>query len=170
MPARDLPVLADHHFEQLEDTLEHLGWNGDVASPVRDRASRDESRDTDDPNIWRDTNNKALANLDAWAGSLGLPKLRRHPNGAWEAVPTWRSSNEGRDTMARKPNLKLHSSGIKDMGTDIGYTPLDVVTAAMGYDFDHSFNWLRGKLGLNVDGPPAAGSSRASSSSMLTAC
>jgi hypothetical protein len=146
VPIHLLPVLSADHFEALEDTLEHIGWNGVVVGPARDRASN--PTDNDDPNIWRKTNDVALQRLDSWVGELGLPKLKRHSNGRWEGVAHWRPSGTGQPMMARKPNLSFHVTGIRDLGTDQGYSALDVVQAAFAWDFDNCFNWLRSKIGL----------------------
>jgi len=103
IPVSRLPILTQDDLDRLEDNLSHLGWQGDIAPPRRDRTT--DSPD-DDPNIWRETNNVALQRLDMWCGELGLPKLRRLPNGSWEAVPIWRASNSGTETMRRKSNLR----------------------------------------------------------------
>ena len=148
VPVSRLPILTEDHLADLEDNLGHLGWQGDAAPLRRDRTS---ASPDDDPNIWRETNNAALMDLDSWCGELGLPKLKRLGNGSWEAVPVWRPSNTGTDMMRRKSNLKIHRDGIKDMGVDIGHTALDVVCAAFSWDFDTAFSWLRRKLRLEED-------------------
>ena len=148
VPIGELPVLSDDHFERLEDTLEHLGWN---PPPV----ANNDNVVGDDSNIWRETNNAALANFGVWVEGLGLPNARQRLNG-YEATAPWRASNEGRPLELRKPNLKFHTTGIKDMGTDEGFTALDVVMAAKELTASDALVWLRAKLGFDdsTDGFP----------------
>ena len=145
VPIGELPVLSDDHFERLEDTLEHLGWN---PPPV----ANNDNVVGDDSNIWRETNNAALANFGVWVEGLGLPNARQRLNG-YEATAPWRASNEGRPLELRKPNLKFHTTGIKDMGTDEGFTALDVVMAAKELTAADALVWLRAKLGFDDSTP-----------------
>ena len=147
VPASTLPVLSESHFEELEDALSGMGWGGEEV------ARKDVVRlDSADPSVWRQTNNAALDNMDAWVPQLGLYKLRRTPGG-YEAVPTWRASNGGQPLEARKLNLKMHKTGIKDMGTDEKFTPLNLCCRVFHWDLDTAFRWLRTQLGIeDVDG------------------
>ena len=149
VPIERLPVLTEAHFLALDDVMERLGWNRAAASTAADRPAREAG--DGETTIWRETNDYALRSLDFWVPDLGLPKTRRRGAGAWEAVPVWRPSSTGREDALRKTSLKFHTRGIKDMGTEVGYPPLDVVQAAFGCTFDDGFAWLRAKLGLGQD-------------------
>jgi hypothetical protein len=146
VPIHLLPVLSADHFEALEDTLEHIGWNGTVV----DKPPR-AANDDDEATIWRKTNDVALQRLDSWVGELGLPKLKRHGNGRWECVARWRPSGNNNPMANRKPNLSFHTTGIRDLGTDQGYSALDVIIEAFGCDLDTAFAWLRNRLGITSD-------------------
>jgi hypothetical protein len=146
--ADELPLFGEDELERLEDTLRHLGWDPDASRagplPVRDP----EDGDT----IWREANNAALANIEAWVHDLGLFKLRRS-GGRYECVGTWRPSSTGRPLEARNPNLKIHPGGIRDFHEDKTYTPIDLVMCASGCGREEATDWLRGKLGLQDPEP-----------------
>jgi bifunctional DNA primase/polymerase-like protein len=105
----------------------------------------------DDITAHRRLNNAALQNLDAWVPQLGLFRLRQTRAG-YEAVATWRPSSRGRPDQIRKTNLKFSNGsvakpGIVDFGVERKYTPLDLVTEALGCDLDEAFGWLAACLG-----------------------
>src|SRR5206468_3958739 len=93
----------------------------------------------------RELNDAAMANLAAWVPALPLYRLRPAQNG-YEAVPTWRPSSSGRPDNERALNLKIHPKGIRDFGTDKGYTPIDLVMTALSVDLDRAFGFLTQKL------------------------
>ena len=99
----------------------------------------------------RQLNNAALANLADWVPFLKLYKARRTPRG-YEAVAVWRPSSTGRPNQARSRNLKIVSEGIRDFGAGTGYTPLDLVMAALGCDLDTAFAFLAERLELGHGG------------------
>lgn len=153
--ASELPILPAEVLAALHETLLAMGCDGGGGVEFRHDANEYPSPDNDndgddDPNIWRDLNNAALANLDAWAAYLPLAKLKRR-GARWEAVPEWRPSQRDRPVAQRKPNLSIHPSGIRDMGDGSGYTALDVVQRAFGCNLDTAFDWLHGRLGLGDD-------------------
>lgn len=159
VPAAELPLFDETCLERLEDTLEHMGWGGDVVEHVRATRKPGEHHD-DDPSIWRETNDAALANLDAWVPALDLYGLRSTRRGGYEAVATWRPSGTGQPLAKRKRNLQMHPDGIRDFGADVTYTALDLLCALNNWTLDDAFAWLREKLGLSdsnflVPSPPA---------------
>lgn len=159
VPATDLPVFDETCLERLHDTLEHMGWGGEVVERARESRRPSESRD-DDPDVWRETNDAALANLDAWVPALDLYGLRSTRRGGYEAVATWRPSGSGQPLEKRKRNLQMHPDGIRDFGADVSYTALDLLCAANNWSLDDAFRWLREKLGMGDDAftvpnPPA---------------
>jgi hypothetical protein len=79
--------------------------------------------------------------------ALGLYRCRRTKLG-FEAVPTWRPSTRGRPVEKRHLNLKIVPDGIRDFGADQGYTPLDLVMAALGCDLETSWQFLSERLGF----------------------
>lgn len=152
VPVTELPILAREHIEAIEGALRGIGWAAPtrVADASRDAALSFPTAANDDRrrNPWRELNEIALQNLDAWVPALGLPHLRKRGNG-YECVATWRSSGTGQEERKRKKNLKFHVDGIRDMGTDDGYTPIDVICAWWNWTNAESFVWLQRKLGLD---------------------
>jgi hypothetical protein len=135
-----LPELTPDIAERIAEALEPFGY----APTQTPRAQGDGYGHS----IWRDLNARALQDLDQWVPALDLPKLKRTSRG-YVAVPFWRPSNRGRPTHQRNPNLKITTSGIKDFHDgDRGYTPIDLVMAALGCGLDFADQWLRERLGF----------------------
>lgn len=143
-PPEALPELPDDIAEQIAAALAPHGYAPQhAAAPTGDGYGH---------SIWREVNDRALANLDAWVPHLDLPKLKRTAKG-FVAVPFWRPSNRGRPLHERAPNLKITTQGIKDFHDgDRGYTPLDVVVKALGCSLDYADDWLRQKIGYTEPG------------------
>lgn len=157
--AEELPLFDETCLDRLHDTLESMGWGGEVAEHARETRRPSSDVHDDDPNLWRETNDAALANLDAWVPALDLYGLRSTRRGGYEAVATWRPSGSGQPLEKRKLNLQMHPDGIRDFGADVAYTALDLICAANNWTLDDAFAWLREKLGLNdgaftVPAPP----------------
>jgi hypothetical protein len=68
----------------------------------------------------------------------------------FEAVPIWRPSSKGRANRERNRNLKIAPNGIRDFGADQGYTPIDLVMAALDCDLDAAFAFLSEHLGWST--------------------
>ncbi len=135
----DLPLLPDDIAELIAGALAPFGYAPQhAAAPSGDGFGH---------SIWREVNDRALADLDKWVPALDLPKLKRNAKG-YVAVPFWRASNRGRPLHERSPNLKITSTGIKDFHDgDRGYTPLDLVMKALGCGLDYADDWLRQRVG-----------------------
>jgi hypothetical protein len=151
VPAHDLPLFDETCLERLEDTLAHLGWGGEAEVQARSTRKPMDTHD-DDPSIWSEVNDAALSNMVAWVPALGLYGLRPVARGGYEAVATWRPSGSGQPIEKRKRNLKIYPDGIRDFGSDVGYSPLDLVCAANNWTLDDSFQWLRDRLDM-VEAP-----------------
>jgi len=149
--AHDLPLFDETCLERLEDTLAHLGWGGEAEVQARSTRKPMDTHD-DDPSIWSEVNDAALSNMGAWVPALGLYGLRPVARGGYEAVATWRPSGSGQPIEKRKRNLKIYPDGIRDFGSDVGYSPLDLVCAANNWTLDDSFQWLRDRLDM-VEAP-----------------
>lgn len=143
VPAAELPPFTADDLAVLEETLESLGWGREATASAPERVAREPG---DDETIWRELNAEALANMAAWVPDLDLYGLKSVRRGGYEAVATWRASNSGTPTAERKANLKIHPDGIRDMGGDRGYSPLDLVQEARGCDLDAAFAWLTEKV------------------------
>jgi len=93
----------------------------------------------------RSLNDRALepAAINAWWPALNLPKTRQRGNGAWSAVASWRPSGSGRTPSERNPNIGITPNGIRDFGTNVSYTAIDVVMAALSLDFMGAMDWLK---------------------------
>lgn len=137
----DLPELPDDIAAQLEEALAPFGY----LPPVE--------RDTvfgDADTAWREVNQAALSNLEAWVPHLGLEKLSR-VSGGYRAVASHRPSNSGKPTSARSQSLGINENGIVDWGDDDRkFTPIDLVMVLTPCDFGPAFEWLRDKLGLGM--------------------
>ena len=137
-----LPALAVDIVDQISAALMPFGYRPDAPA----RAAGDE----DSPH--RQLNDMALANLAAWVPQLGLYRCRP-ARGGYEAVPMWRPSTTGRAPEKRHLNLKIVLTGIRDFGADQGYTPLDLVMAALCCDLDAAWQYLSERLGFADDVP-----------------
>jgi hypothetical protein len=153
----ELPELPDDIGERIAEALKPFGYvDKGKRSPS---APRPEPRSraavqADNGNVWRATNDAALANIAAWAPFLSLPKGDWHGL-AWRAVAAWRSSGSGRDAEARSPNLSISPTGIQDFGTGETFTAVHVTMRALSMDRITARDWLRERLGLPpvADGP-----------------
>jgi hypothetical protein len=140
---RELPPLPIDIAERITTALAPLGGE---ASPGRRVNGSGDGHDGEDATPHRQLNEAALGSLPDWVPALGLYKARRTTHG-YEAVPVWRPSSTGRPGPQRSRNLKIASAGIRDFGADVGYTPLDLVMAALGCDLDAAFGFLSQRLG-----------------------
>jgi hypothetical protein len=131
VPVEQLPLLPDDIAERLAAALEPFGYT----EPVAREYTQIEGSDS----YWRDLNQTALANLGMWVRVLGLPKTRKSGAG-FRAVAAWRG--------VKDTNLAFHPDGIKDWGTNEGYTPIDVVMLGLSLDVNEASEWLAEKLNL----------------------
>src|SRR5262249_39953507 len=95
-------------------------------------------------------------NLPAWVPNLNLYKCQRQRGRhcSYIAVAAWRPSSSGRPLEEREPNLKIFGSGITDFGTGKGYSPLDLVMAALPCSRSEAFDWLAERVkksGVEID-------------------
>ena len=130
----NLPMLPDDIAERLSEALKPLGYQAPVerSEPVGDSGG-----------TWREVNDAALANLDAWVPHLGIDAKRN--GSSWRGMAKWRNG----DGM----NVGFHPTGIKDWGDgDKGMSAIDVVMLALEMDFGDAVDWLKRKLG--IEEPP----------------
>jgi hypothetical protein len=160
--ASELSLLPDDYVEHIESILRPLGLDQPEpeSKPEVKANGHDDSDDT-----FRDLNNKALHSLALWVPDLGLQrcKRRRGPHASYDAVAEWRP---GTLPLDQRPfNLSIYPSGIKDFGTNEGYTPIDLVMAARKCEFGTAVDWLRErvlpKVEVNWDALAGNGSARA---------
>jgi hypothetical protein len=136
--------------EMIESILKKHGY---VLDEDRPKLAANE-HDSDSP--YRDLNDHALKNLDAWVRDLGIYKCVRQKGryASYVGVAQWRrSTTHGDDLDKRDRNLKICSSGIKDFGDNRGYTPINLVMAAKGYGVSEAVAWLDEKLSWSSGGP-----------------
>jgi hypothetical protein len=107
----------------------------------------------DEPSRWKELNDAALANLDAWVPDLFGDAARHQSSSGGYRVS---SKDLNRDL---EEDLSLHPDGIKDFGVhDMGderegrRSPIDVVMEHGGKDFAQAADWLRAKLGYDSTG------------------
>jgi len=139
---QDLPALPEDIAEQITAVLAPFGYR----PPPSHDANGVVLDDGEDATPHRQLNNTALANLNAWVPALKLYKCRGSRSG-FEAVAVWRPSSTGRPNQVRSRNLKISPKGIRDFGAGLGYTPLDLVMAALSVDLDAAFGFLSKRLG-----------------------
>jgi hypothetical protein len=137
----ELPELTPDVVDRISAVLAPFGYEPEAEPHTR----AGNSGEAETP--FREINDLALANLDAWVPALALCRCRRKRGGGYEAVPVWRPSTTGRPLEKRHLNLKIIPDGIRDFGADQGYTPLDLVMAACCCDLDTAFGFLNARLG-----------------------
>jgi AAA domain len=130
------------------------GHFGDAFQPEEKKPrTNGDGRDPDGP--FAELNTLALRgeNLEKWVPYLPIHNLRkikgRYPS--YRGVAQWRMTAP--ELVGRESNLKITSRGIKDWGDDRGYTPIDLVMAALRIDLKEAFAWLDEKLGWSAGGP-----------------
>jgi hypothetical protein len=143
----ELPELTADIVARVSAVLAPFGYQAAESHTVRGNGG-------DDDSPHRQLNEAALANLDAWVPALGLYRCHRTRLG-FEAVPMWRPSTTGRSPEKRHLNLKIVPAGIRDFGADQGYTPLDLVMAALCCELQGAWQFLSERLGF-ADGPTIA--------------
>lgn len=148
--ADSLPIFSEDHCAQFLEALESIGWNAQDAETL---PTAREVRGVEGENVFREMNNTALANLEAWVGELPIPKLK-HSGSGYTGVAFWRPSSTGRNLAQRNPNLGINASGIRDFGTGLGYSALDLVQAVFGLSFNDAFRWLGTRLGTLIEAQP----------------
>jgi hypothetical protein len=141
--------------EMIKSILKECGYELDEERPRGNgSAGNSNGRDSDSP--FRELNELALKNLDAWVPDAGIYKCQgqRGRYRSYTGVAQWRpSTTHGTDLDKRNRNLKICSSGIRDFGDNRGYTPIDLVMAAKSCDLRAAVNWLDEKLGWSSGGP-----------------
>jgi hypothetical protein len=144
--ASDLPLLPDDYIARIEKILRPLGYEPDEKANGQDHAA-------DDDNPFQELNALALRDLAAWVPDLGLYNLK-HQRGrftSYVAVASFRPSTGGRPLEQRDLNLKISGKAIKDFGTGIGYSPINLVMTALGLARPDAMEWLQ--LRLKPAGP-----------------
>ena len=137
-PIEKLPELPDDIAQRLDDALRPFGELREF-KPLA-RSGEDVFGDT----IWREANNFALANLEAWVPALFAPAdLKRNRNG-YRARAFWRG--------VENHNVGIHPDGITDWGGGTSYTPISLVMAAMQTNmFEPAYDWLVKQTGYKPD-------------------
>ena len=147
----DLPLLSEDVVGQLVDAINAAGDN--ATAPNLEDEDREEGGDSP----YRQLNDFALKreNLPLWVPELGLYKFRRKPGWGpvYTCVASWRDGTTGKALPEREPNLKISPKGIKDFGDGRGYTPIDLIMAALKCDLQYAVKFLDEKLGWSTGGP-----------------
>lgn len=153
VPASELPVFDDDAMTVLEEALQEFGYD-----PATARGGRGERKpyvpteadaDSDDP--FESAKRAALANIGLWIHDVENLGELRPARGGFEAVNLRRSSSSGRPDSARKRNLSVQSSGIRDFGTDETWSAIDLVAEFNGVSVSEALSFLEVRLGLNED-------------------
>lgn len=134
----ELPELDDDIAEKIASALERFG----EVPEFKPRGNRGE--DVFGDTIWREVNNFALLNLDAWIPQLFGIDCKRQRNGSYRARAFWR----GVDNF----NVGITPEGITDWGDSKNYTPIDLVMSAINTTyFEPAYEWLIEKTGYKPD-------------------
>lgn len=155
-----LTELPDDIAERIGEVLKAYGYDPEAErqTPLLASGTSRAGPLSNAGNIWRRTNDAALANLHAWVEKLALPKGRWHGS-KYRAVSPWRSSGSGRPMAKRHPNLSFDASGIQDFGTGETFTPINVVMKAMEFgdgDEGKALEWLAPLVGVELGDADAA--------------
>lgn len=140
----DLPVMDAELFAAIEDMLCFFGSVDTVREkPVRARTPRDRSDDGEFQfaGLADQVDAAAFKAFDLWVPMLGLHEKRKRDG--YLALATWRPSAKPLAQRVKEPNLGISSLGIRDFGTDEGYTPIGLVAAALGVDYVEAMWWLK---------------------------
>lgn len=144
--ADELPILTAEDIEALEEVLEGCGWSRD-GQAGRERKPYTPPADgslSEDP--LEEIKRAALAHLDAWVPDLSQIAGLRRARGGWEAVDLSRSSSSGRADHERKRNLSMQAAGIRDFGTNEGFSAIDLVMRQEGLSVGEAASWLEDRL------------------------
>src|SRR5262249_4471038 len=142
LPPNELPLLSANITQRITAALEAFGCEASLQRRFNGNGG-DSSEDTT-PQL--PPNEAPPATPADWVPALGLYKMRRTSHG-YEAVAIRRPSSTGKPDQQRSRNLKIVPAGIRDFGAGVGYTPLELVMAALGCNLDSAFGFLSQRLG-----------------------
>jgi hypothetical protein len=147
-PAR-LPLAPDNLNELILQAIANAGHTPD---PVEEPKEMPEGG-YDEGSPFAELNALALRNLPKWIMDVGIPRCRRTTGPCnYEGVAGWRPSLKGRALEDRELNLRISGTkGIKDWGTNKGYSALDLVMAARSCSLSEAFDWLSERVKPQAD-------------------
>jgi hypothetical protein len=137
--ADELPELPADLIEQIERIVRPYQTEED-----REPTTRRSSGEGDGNAYWREVNDTAMSNFDAWVPDL-FPMSKARRDGSYRVIAHWRG--------CERANVSIHPQGITDWGEGRNYTPLDLVMAAAGSDLESATQWLRERLGMQPPEP-----------------
>jgi hypothetical protein len=132
--ARELPELPDDLIERVERVIAPWQSDDDKAPTVKRSVVLGEN-----DSYWREINDRAMADFSTWVPEL-FPMAKARGDGSYRVTAHWRN--------CENPNVSIHPDGITDWGEGRSFTPLDLVMAAAGGDFDAATNWLKERVGM----------------------
>ena len=165
--AETLPIFNEDHCAQFLEALESIGWNAHDAEAL---PTAREVRGVEGENVFREMNNTALANLEAWVPHLSLLKKNRTSPTHWNALANWVHSNKPMEQ--RTTNIGIDAAGITYFGAgegDGGLTALDLIMKSERVDFGRAFEWLGNRLGTLIEAGPMTGPQKAPAAVLLPA-
>jgi hypothetical protein len=131
-----LPELPADFCERVDQVLAPFQRPEDRAKV----AERPKWEASPSANFWREINDRALADRDAWVPEL-FPYAKRDGNGNFRVVAHWRH--------CERPNVSIHAQGITDWGAGQGHTAINLVMLAQGIDDPgEAAAWLKARLGM----------------------
>jgi hypothetical protein len=137
-PIDKLPELPDNIADLLEEALRPFGELREFKPLVRN------GEEVFGETIWREVNNFAMANIDAWVPALFSPSDLKRTRDGYRARAFWRG--------VENFNVGIHPDGIADWGGGSSHTPLDLVMAAMQTNmFEPAYDWLTRQTGYKPD-------------------
>jgi len=156
-PLADLPEITPQAIDGLlARAEEYFATRGEcIKRASRAAANDNEPRhavESDHP--WSLLNQRAFADLDAWATQLGLEDQKPYRNG-YHSVASFRPSM---NTTVRKRGraLNIQPEGIVDYSAgNAGYTPIDLVAVCLRVQDLEAVDWLKERVGEPDDGTPS---------------
>lgn len=141
----ELEELPEDIGEQIGEVLKDFGYEPtkvrEEPASANNCAPQATWRNFGEFTIYQRVNALAMESLHLWVPQLNLRRCYRNGNG-YKAVAEWRASASGRALESRNPNLSFSRRGIKDFGDGEGYSPLNVVIAALRLSLDDALCWL----------------------------
>lgn len=138
----ELPVFDEDVLAVCGDVLR---FYGSTSQPIAKRTRResDISGDYHFAHLADKLDTWALENIGAWIHGLPIHAVAKR-SGGFDCLATWRPSEKPLAQRLKEPNLGVHPNGISDFGDgNRGYTPIGLISAALGVDYESALWWLR---------------------------
>jgi hypothetical protein len=146
-PLADLPEINWPDIETLlARAEEYFSARGTLMKPASKPRIDRPAAAVDGDHPWSLLNQRAFANLDAWATQFGLEDQEKY-QGGYHSVASFRPSMNAR-VRKRGRSLNIQQNGIVDYSdNNRGYSPIDLVAACLDMSPTDAAEWLRDRVG-----------------------